>query len=53
MDRRSFVVGTGALVAAGPTFAQEAFPSHAITIINAFPPGGINDIVTRPLATMM
>jgi tripartite-type tricarboxylate transporter receptor subunit TctC len=53
MDRRSFVVGTGALVAAGPTFAQEAFPSHAITVINAFPPGGINDIVTRPLATMM
>ena len=53
MDRRSFLVGTGALVAAGPTFAQEAFPSHAITIINAFPPGGINDIVTRPLAAMM
>ncbi len=53
MDRRSFVVGTTALVAAGPTLAQEAFPSHAITIINAFPPGGINDIVTRPLASMM
>jgi tripartite-type tricarboxylate transporter receptor subunit TctC len=53
MDRRSFVVGTTALVAAGPLFAQETFPSHAITIINAFPPGGINDIVTRPLANMM
>ena len=53
MDRRSFVVGTAAFVAAGPTLAQETFPSHAITIINAFPPGGINDIVTRPLASMM
>ncbi len=53
MDRRSFIAGTTAIVAAGPAFAQEAFPSHAITIINAFPPGGINDIVTRPLASMM
>jgi tripartite-type tricarboxylate transporter receptor subunit TctC len=53
MDRRDFVVGTTALVVAGPTLAQEAFPSHAITIINAFPPGGANDIVTRPLASAM
>jgi tripartite-type tricarboxylate transporter receptor subunit TctC len=53
MDRRGFIVGTTALVAAGPTFAQETFPSHAITIINAFPPGGANDIVTRPLAAAM
>ena len=53
MDRRSFVAGTTALVACGPVLAQEAFPSHAITIINAFPPGGANDIVTRPLAAAM
>src|SRR5262245_38258233 len=53
MDRRSFIVGTTALVAAGPILAQETFPSHAITIINAFPPGGANDIVTRPLAAAM
>jgi tripartite-type tricarboxylate transporter receptor subunit TctC len=53
MDRRSFIVGTTALIAAGPVFAQETFPSHAITIINAFPPGGANDIVTRPLAAAM
>jgi tripartite-type tricarboxylate transporter receptor subunit TctC len=40
MDRRRFVIGTAATaLAAGPAFAQEAFPSHAITIINAFPPG--------------
>ena len=56
LDRRSFVIGTaaaGAALATGPAFAQDAFPSHAITIINAFPPGGINDIVTRPLASTM
>jgi tripartite-type tricarboxylate transporter receptor subunit TctC len=56
MDRRSFVIGTAAsatALAAAPALAQEAFPSHAITIINAFPPGGINDIVTRPLAATM
>ena len=53
MDRRSFVVGTAALAAVGPAFAQEAFPAHAITIVNAFPPGGANDIVTRPLAAAM
>jgi tripartite-type tricarboxylate transporter receptor subunit TctC len=54
MDRRRFVIGTAATALAGRgAFAQEAFPSHAITIINAFPPGGVNDIVTRPLATAM
>ena len=56
MDRRSFVIGTGASAAAlatQPVFAQEAFPTRPVTVINAFPPGGINDIATRPLATMM
>ena len=54
MDRRRFVIGTAATaLAAGPAFAQEAYPSRPITIINAFPPGGLNDIVTRPLATAL
>src|SRR6202008_4226084 len=54
MDRRRFLIGTAATALAAPSaLAQEAFPSHAITIVNAFPPGGINDIVTRPLASMM
>src|SRR5256884_1669486 len=54
MDRRRFLIGSAAgALAAAPVFAQEAFPSHAITIINAFPPGGINDIVSRPLAAAM
>jgi tripartite-type tricarboxylate transporter receptor subunit TctC len=53
MDRRSFILGTAAAVAVRPAFAQETFPSHPITIINAFPPGGANDIVTRPIASAM
>src|SRR5690242_19741982 len=53
MDRRSFMIGTAALTAAAPAVAQENYPTHAITIINAFPPGGANDIVTRPLAAAM
>jgi tripartite-type tricarboxylate transporter receptor subunit TctC len=54
MDRRRFVIGAAATaLAAEPVLAQGAYPSHAITIINAFPPGGINDLVTRPLAAVM
>jgi tripartite-type tricarboxylate transporter receptor subunit TctC len=54
MDRRRFVIGTAAsALAGGPAFAQDAYPSRAISIINAFPPGGLNDIVTRPLAAAM
>ncbi len=53
MDRRSFLIGTSAVAAAGTAWAQETYPSHAITIVNAFPPGGANDIVTRPLASVM
>src|SRR2546422_7340870 len=54
MDRRHFILAAVATaLSPAPAFAQEGYPSHAITIINAFPPGGINDIVTRPLATAM
>ena len=53
MDRRSFVIGTAAVAVAGPACTQETFPSRAITIINAFPPGGANDIATRPFASAL
>src|SRR6185437_13826922 len=56
MDRRQFI-GATAATAAGlairPGFAEAAYPSHAITIINPFPPGGASDVVTRPLAAAM
>jgi tripartite-type tricarboxylate transporter receptor subunit TctC len=56
MDRRSFVIGTAAcasILLTGPGTAQEAFPSHPVTIINPYPPGGANDVVTRPLAAAL
>ena len=53
MDRRSFLAGTVALAATAPVLAQEKFPSHAITIINPYPPGGANELVTRPLAAAL
>ncbi len=33
--------------------AQDAYPSKAITMINPFPPGGVADVVGRPLAAIM
>src|SRR5947199_7030324 len=55
MDRRTFIVGTAASAALLPhaARAQEAFPARPITILNAFPPGGINDVVTRPAASAL
>ena len=56
MDRRHFVAGSAAAAAAltiRPAFAEDAYPSHAITIINPFPPGGASDVVTRPLAAVL
>ena len=56
MNRRTFVTGTAATAAAiwsASALAQEPFPARTITIINAFPPGGANDLVTRPIATSL
>jgi tripartite-type tricarboxylate transporter receptor subunit TctC len=56
LDRRSFIIGSAATAAATrscTSFAQDAYPAHAITIINPFPPGGAADVVTRPLAAVM
>jgi tripartite-type tricarboxylate transporter receptor subunit TctC len=45
----------GALLAAACSAAnaQDAYPSKAITMINPFPPGGVADVVGRPLAAIM
>src|SRR3954465_3980402 len=34
-------------------FGQDAYPSKPITMVNPFPPGGVDDIVGRPLAGLM
>jgi tripartite-type tricarboxylate transporter receptor subunit TctC len=41
------------LLAALPVFAQDPYPSKPITMIVPFPPGGVADIVGRPLASQM
>ena len=54
MDRRSFLIGSAAVATAFDiSLAQDAYPTHAITIINPFPPGGASDVVTRPLAAVL
>jgi tripartite-type tricarboxylate transporter receptor subunit TctC len=53
MDRRQFLAGSAAALCACPALAQDAFPARPITILNAFPPGGANDLVTRPAATAL
>ncbi len=41
------------LLAASTLSAAQEFPSHPITMIVPFPPGGVADIVGRPLAAEM
>jgi tripartite-type tricarboxylate transporter receptor subunit TctC len=47
------LVAVALLAAAPAAFAQDAYPSKPITMIVPFPPGGVADIVGRPLAVTM
>ena len=56
MDRRTFVVGTAAAaaaLAAKTGFAQDAYPTRPVTLVNPFPPGGAVDVVGRPFAAAL
>ena len=56
MDRRRFIAGSAASAAAlavRPGLAADAYPSHAITFVNPFPPGGAADVVGRPIAALL
>jgi tripartite-type tricarboxylate transporter receptor subunit TctC len=56
MDRRRFIGGSAAAATAfaiRPALAADAYPTHAITFINPFPPGGAADVVGRPLTALL
>src|SRR6266704_4892639 len=55
MDRRGFIFGSAAAtVTLKASFAQDAtYPTHAIVMINPFPPGGAADVVGRPFAAVL
>jgi tripartite-type tricarboxylate transporter receptor subunit TctC len=55
LHRRSFVLGSAAATMLVPASsrAQENYPSHAVTFINPFPPGGAADVVGRPFAAVL
>ena len=53
MIRRSALVAILALGATGFAAAQATWPTKSITMIVPFPPGGLADIVARPVAEAM
>jgi tripartite-type tricarboxylate transporter receptor subunit TctC len=50
---RRFFVAAGLVTAAGLAVAQGAYPTKPVTMIVPFPPGGLADIVGRPVAEAM
>ena len=51
--RRPIILAATLAVFAAQAAAQEAFPNRAISMIVAFPPGGVADITARPTAAAM
>lgn len=48
-----FLAAAAVALAASSLHAQDAYPTKPITMIAPFPPGGVADIVGRPLAASM
>jgi len=53
MQRRVLLAGAAALPFAMPALAQDNFPSRAVSMVVAFPPGGQADVVGRPAAATL
>lgn len=53
MNRRSTLLAALLLSAAFGAFAQGSWPTRSITMIVPFPPGGLADLVARPVAEAM
>jgi tripartite-type tricarboxylate transporter receptor subunit TctC len=53
-SRRAFVAAAGGLALAGAARAQDApWPSRPLTMVVPFPPGGVADLVGRPVAAAL
>jgi tripartite-type tricarboxylate transporter receptor subunit TctC len=50
---RNIPVAVALLLAVSAVFGQDTYPSKPVTMIVPFPPGGVADIVGRPLAAQM
>jgi tripartite-type tricarboxylate transporter receptor subunit TctC len=53
MKAKILLTATVFALAAAPGAAQDRFPSRPVTMIVAFPPGGVADITARPTAAAM
>ena len=53
MHRRSVLAASLLLTVAGGVAAQSGWPTRPITMVVPFPPGGLADIVARPVAEAM
>ncbi|MBI2770318.1 MAG: tripartite tricarboxylate transporter substrate binding protein [Burkholderiales bacterium] len=53
MHRRTLIAAAVLLSAAGFAGAQAAWPAKPITMVVPFPPGGLADLVARPVAEAM
>jgi tripartite-type tricarboxylate transporter receptor subunit TctC len=53
MRTRTLVAAVLSALATAPAIAQDTFPSRSITMVVAFPPGGVADITGRPTAAAM
>ena len=47
------IIAAALAMASAAAFAQETYPSRAITMIVPFPPGGVADVTGRPTAAAM
>jgi len=53
MKRSLAALAFALLACAAPAVAQQDYPSHTISMVFPFPPGGVADITARPLAEAM
>jgi len=53
MKKKASIAALAFALSSAHAYAQDAFPSRAITMIVPFPPGGVADVTGRPTAAAM